>query len=202
MDRIVSLVAHQFGKARGNYLLFAGSYEYLRQVEECLRAAHPEIPVWAQRADMRDADRRIFADRFVEGGAGIGLAVLGGSFSEGIDLPGSRLIGAFVLTLGLPAIDPSNEEARKRFEQTCGRGYEYAYLYPGLQKVVQAAGRVIRSTADRGFLFLLDDRYALPEIANLLPAWWDIRSMTSAHTPGAMRRSRTAPPSSAARARW
>jgi len=72
--------------------------------------------------------------------------VLGGAFAEGIDLPGDRLIGAFIATLGLPQLNPVNEQIRMRMQAMFGAGYEYAYLYPGVQKVVQAAGRVIRTT--------------------------------------------------------
>ncbi len=116
-----------------------------------------------------------FLARFTPGGRGIGFAVLGGAFAEGIDLAGDRLIGAFIATLGLPQVNPVNEQMRQRVDQIAslaGRGYDYTYLYPGLQKVVQAAGGVIRSTDDRGVVHLLDDRYARREVRALLPAWW------------------------------
>jgi Rad3-related DNA helicase len=98
--------------------------------------------------------------------------VLGGAFAEGVDLPGSRLIGAFVATLGLPQVNAVNEEMQRRMDTLFGSGYEYTYLYPGIQKVVQAAGRVIRTAADRGVLYLIDDRYAQPNVRKLLPRWW------------------------------
>jgi DNA excision repair protein ERCC-2 len=113
--------------------------------------------------------------RFEEGGQGIGFAVLGGAFGEGIDLPGSRLIGAFVASLGLPQYNALNEITRERMQARFGKGYEYTYLYPGLQKVVQAAGRVIRTEQDRGVLHLLDDRFARHEIRQLLPPWWELQ---------------------------
>jgi len=100
--------------------------------------------------------------------------VLGGSFAEGIDLPGSRLIGAFIATLGLPQVNPINEEMKRRIHATFGTGYDYAYLFPGIRKVVQAAGRVIRTPNDRGTVHLIDDRFARPEVRRLLPAWWRI----------------------------
>jgi DNA excision repair protein ERCC-2 len=95
---------------------------------------------------------------------GVGFAVLGGAFGEGIDLPGARLIGAFVATLGLPQMNPVNEQLRERMQAMFGAGYDYTYLYPGLQKVVQAAGRVIRTEQDRGVVWLIDDRFARPEV--------------------------------------
>jgi len=100
--------------------------------------------------------------------------VLGGAFAEGVDLPGSRLIGAFVATLGLPQVNAVNEEMQRRMDTLFGCGYEYTYLYPGIQKVVQAAGRVIRTTTDRGVLYLIDDRYAHSNVRKLLPHWWSI----------------------------
>ncbi|HEY5798715.1 MAG TPA: helicase C-terminal domain-containing protein, partial [Burkholderiaceae bacterium] len=114
--------------------------------------------------------------RFTLDGRGIGFAVLGGSFGEGIDLPGARLIGAFIATLGLPQVNPVNEEIMARMNALFGPqfGYDYTYLYPGIQKVVQAAGRVIRTTSDRGVIHLIDDRFSRPEVKRLLPTWWHV----------------------------
>ena len=99
---------------------------------------------------------------------------MGGAFGEGIDLPGERLIGAFIATLGLPQLNPVNEQMRERMGQLFGAGYEYTYLYPGLQKVVQAAGRVIRTTADSGCIHLIDDRFGQAQVRQLLPQWWQV----------------------------
>jgi Rad3-related DNA helicase len=121
---------------------------------------------------MTEPDREAFISRFTEDSQGIGFAVLGGAFGEGIDLPGHRLIGAFIATLGLPQVNPVNEQMRARLQARFGRGYDYAYLYPGLQKVVQAAGRVIRSETDHGTVWLMDDRFGKAEVKRLLPAWW------------------------------
>ena len=104
----------------------------------------------------------------------MGFAVLGGSFGEGIDLRGDRLVGAFVATLGLPQVNPRNEQLKSRLQEMFGAGYDYAYLYPGLQKVVQAAGRVIRTPADRGYVYLIDDRFHRAAVRELLPAWWQV----------------------------
>lgn len=171
---LVELVAEQCRSQPGNYLLFCSSFDYLQRIAAQLTSAHPQIPLWSQQRSMDEAARRTFLERFVEGGRGIGLAVLGGVFGEGIDLPGERLIGAFVATLGLPPPDLLNEELRRRLQERFGRGREYAYLVPGLQKVIQAAGRVIRGPADRGTLHLIDDRFARREVRALLPGWWGI----------------------------
>jgi Rad3-related DNA helicase len=123
---------------------------------------------------MSEQDAQAFLARFVPGQAGIGFAVLGGSFAEGVDLPGERCIGAFVATLGLPQLNPVNEAMRRRLQARFGAGFDYAYLYPGIRKVVQAAGRVVRSPADEGVLHLIDERFARPEVRALLPSWWQM----------------------------
>lgn len=123
---------------------------------------------------MRESERQHFIERFAVGGRGIGFAVLGGAFAEGIDLPGKRLIGAFIATLGLPQVNPINTEIMTRMHSIFGTGYEYTYLYPGLQKVAQAAGRVIRTTSDCGTLYLIDDRFTHPNVRELLPSWWNV----------------------------
>ncbi len=169
---IADLVAAQYAQAPGNYLAFFSSYDYLEAVAGRLAQAHPQVPQWRQVAGMREADRKEFLARFAPGGQGVGFAVLGGSFGEGIDLPGDRLVGAFIATLGLPQVNPVNERMKQRLQAAFGAGFDYAYLYPGLRKVVQAAGRVIRTREDRGVVWLIDDRFCRPQVRALLPAWW------------------------------
>lgn len=173
---IAALMARQFAERPGNYLAFFSSYAYLQSVLNEFRAAHPQIPVWVQSRQMDEGERQAFLDRFCSNGRGIGFAVLGGAFGEGIDLPGDRLIGAFIATLGLPQINPINEQIKQRMEVMFGsnNGYDYTYLYPGLQKVVQAAGRVIRTVKDQGVVYLIDDRFNQPAIRKLLPTWWKV----------------------------
>jgi Rad3-related DNA helicase len=171
---IAALMADQYHARPGNYLAFFSSFAYLEQVADRFERAHPDIPVWRQARRMSEPERADFLARFAAGGRGIGFAVLGGSFGEGVDLPGDRLIGAFVATLGLPQVNPVNEQLRQRMQAMFGAGYDYAYLYPGMQKVVQAAGRVIRTEQDRGVVWLIDDRFARPDVQALLPAWWHV----------------------------
>ena len=183
---ITDLMARQFHQQPGNYLAFFSSYAYLEQALDNFRRAHPDIPVWAQSRSMNEAERQDFLERFTEHSRGVGFAVLGGAFGEGIDLPGKRLIGAFIATLGLPQVNPVNEEVKARMQQMFGNGYDYAYLYPGLQKVVQAAGRVIRTTSDQGVVYLLDDRFTRREVRQLLPSWWQVeRAIHTLQKPGA-----------------
>ncbi|VXC54429.1 ATP-dependent DNA helicase [Pseudomonas sp. 9Ag] len=172
LQPIVDLLVEQFRERPGNYLAFFSSFDYLQQVTNLLAAQHPQLPFWEQTRSMHEEARHAFLARFTDESCGIGFAVLGGAFSEGIDLPGRRLIGAFVATLGLPQINPVNEQMKARMDQLFGAGYDYTYLYPGLQKVVQAAGRVIRTTEDVGVVHLIDDRFARQDIRRLLPVWW------------------------------
>ncbi|WP_290877092.1 ATP-dependent DNA helicase [Aquabacterium sp.] len=174
MPAMVALMAQQFSDRPGNYLAFFSSHDYLQEVAARLQAQHPGIPVWKQSRRMSEAEQAAFLDRFTEGGQGIGFAVLGGSFGEGVDLPGQRLIGAFIATLGLPQLNPVNEQFCARLEQLLGEGYDYTYVIPGLHKVVQAAGRVIRTVSDQGVVHLMDDRYQRRQIKALLPGWWRV----------------------------
>jgi len=175
---IAALMGEQYGQQPGNYLAFFSSFDYMEKVADLFAQQFPQVPAFRQSRRMGESERAAFLDRFGDDSAGIGFAVLGGAFGEGIDLPGSRLIGAFVATLGLPQVNPINEQIRERMESIFGAGYGYTYLYPGLQKVVQAAGRVIRTTTDRGTVHLIDDRFLKPEIQALFPAWWKVGGAT------------------------
>ena len=176
---IAALMARQYEQAPGNYLAFVSSYDYLQKLAAAFQSRYPHIPAWQQTPRMDEPGRDAFLARFTEGSRGIGFAVLGGSFAEGIDLPGRRLIGAFIATLGLPQLNPVNEQIKDRMAANFGseRGYDYAYLYPGIQKVVQAAGRVIRTVSDRGVVYLIDDRFTHNAVQALFPAWWEVRRL-------------------------
>jgi DNA excision repair protein ERCC-2 len=171
---LVNTIAQQYQTKSGNYLAFFSSFDYLQQAVAKFADIHPSVPIWTQSRGMTERQREAFLERFTQDSQGIGFAVLGGAFSEGIDLTGTRLIGAFIATLGLPQFNRINEEMKMRMDNLLGNGYDYIYLYPGLQKVVQAAGRVIRTTSDEGVLFLMDDRFAIEQVKSLLPQWWQI----------------------------
>jgi Rad3-related DNA helicase len=172
VEPIARLIAEQYEQQPGNYLAFFSSFDYLERAASGFAATCPHIPHWTQTRRQLESERAGFLDRFAVDGRGIGFAVLGGSFGEGVDLPGSRLVGAFIATLGLPQSNPINDAMRSRLEGVFGSGYDYAYLYPGIRKVVQAAGRVIRTPEDRGVVYLIDDRFSRPAVRALLPEWW------------------------------
>jgi len=170
-------MAAQYQKTPGNYLAFFSSFEYMDQVASLFQERCAGVTVWTQIRRMDEQARREFLANFTDTSQGVGFAVLGGAFAEGIDLPGARLIGAFIATLGLPQINPVNEQIKQRMQQLFGAGYDYTYLYPGVQKVVQAAGRVIRTTSDRGVIYLIDDRFGQAQIRKLLPGWWKLSGL-------------------------
>ncbi|WP_248919997.1 ATP-dependent DNA helicase [Pseudomonas entomophila] len=172
---IVELIAGQFQRQPGNYLAFFSSFDYLEQVAQLLAERYPSLTQWRQAPGMDEAGREAFLARFVPDGQGVGFAVLGGAFGEGVDLPGTRLIGAFVATLGLPQVNPVNEQFKQCLGRQFGAGFDYAYLYPGVRKVIQAAGRVIRGDQDRGVLLLIDERFAEPRVRQMFPDWWQCR---------------------------
>ena len=165
-----ALVAGQ----RGNYIAFFPSYTYLAQVHEVFCRLFPQVETLVQQAGMDETAREDFLARFSPDADAtlLGFGVLGGVFGEGVDLAGSRLIGAAIVGVGLPQVGPRQEMLRRYFDDTRGDGFDYAYRFPGFNKVLQAAGRVIRTPADRGVVLLIDDRFAAPAYRQLFPAHW------------------------------
>lgn len=172
MHQVTGTIAEQFDAHPGNYLAFFSSFEYLDKAAESLAALRPDIPQWRQARRMGSNARAEFLARFVPEGRGVGFAVLGGVFAEGVDLPGSLLIGAFIATLGLPPVSAAQEQVQARLDKLFGTGHGYADLVPAMQRVIQAAGRVLRTPEDRGWLWFMDDRYRRSDIVELLPGWW------------------------------
>ena len=168
-----ALAALAQGKT-GNYLAFFPSYAYLQQVYEAFAARWPDIHTLVQQRSLDDAGRAEFLAQFVPHPAEtlLGFAVMGGIFGEGVDLVGDRLIGCAIVGVGLPQVNPRQEMLRRYYEEQSGCGFDYAYRYPGMNKVLQAAGRVVRTPQDKGVVLLLDDRFAQPDTARLFPPHW------------------------------
>lgn len=175
---------------RGNYLVFAPSFSYLRllakEIRELVLLRHElgeleKTKLVFQRQDMRSADRDKFLSHFRTPSEStlIGFAVLGSHFNEGIDLPGKCLSGVIVLSCGLPVPDIRRQIIADYFENKFGNGYLYAYIYPGFNKLEQAVGRLIRSENDTGFALLIDHRYAEPVWQQLLPVEWQAHNYTN-----------------------
>ena len=125
-----------------------------------------------QRPGMTEEERENFLAAFDEDGATVGFCVMGGIFAEGIDLKADRLIGAAVVGTGLPMVGPERELIKGFYDRRSGNGFEYAYLFPGMNKVLQAGGRVIRTEEDRGVILLLDERFLRGEYSSLFPREW------------------------------
>ena len=168
-----ALAALAGGKV-GNYLAFFPSYAYLRRVYEDFTARYPGIATLVQESGLDDAARAAFLQKFTPDPAQtlLGFGVMGGIFGEGVDLVGDRLIGCAIVGVGLPQVNPRQEILRRYYDEQSGTGFDYAYRYPGMNKVLQAAGRVIRTAGDRGVVLLLDDRFARSEYTRLFPRHW------------------------------
>jgi len=177
-DQSISHVAELAGCfiscKKGNYIVYFPSYKYMHDVFVEFRAKYPEIHAFEQEASMTEDAREAFLDFFKEDPEQTMAAfcVLGGIFSEGIDLKGTRLIGAVIVGVGLPQLSVQQNIIKDYFMRKNGMGYEYAYMYPGMNKVLQAAGRVIRSESDRGAVLLIDERFTHAAYKNLFPSHW------------------------------
>lgn len=159
---------------QGNYLAYFPSYSYMNEVYRVFRERYPEVQTLLQTAGMDEEARMEFLNRFdVEPeGTLLGFCVLGGIYAEGIDLRGERLIGTAIVGVGLPQVNAEQEILRAYYDRTNGEGFAFAYQYPGMNKVLQAAGRVIRGEQDRGVVLLIDSRFSTASYRNLFPTHW------------------------------
>ncbi len=173
-----NIIREQITTEKGNAIVFFSSYDFLQKTEQELRITLKDcgIRIVVQSKQMSEGDRQLFISQFNQHNNLLGLAVLGGAFSEGVDLSGDALKGVFIATLGLPQVNPVSEYLRNLMQTQFQQGYDFTYLYPGIQKVIQAAGRVIRTKTDTGYLWLLDERFQQSDIKRLLPDWWDIKN--------------------------
>ncbi len=169
---------HRIGMARyGNYMVFFPSYAFMREVYRAYQEIYPEAEteIWIQKERMSEADREEFLGRFTQSSqerSFYGFCVLGGIFSEGVDLKKDALIGAVIVGTGLPQVCHERELLKDYFAKSGVNGYDYAYRYPGMNKVLQAAGRVIRTSEDIGVVALLDDRFLQSSYRMLFPREW------------------------------
>ena len=159
---------------RGNYFVYFPSYQYLNDTLQAFQIRYSSVPVLVQRPGMTEAERDAFLAAFsIEHGEMlVGFAVLGGIFGEGIDLAGERLIGAVIVGVGLPQLSVERNLIRDYFQQRNAAGFEYAYTFPGMNRVLQAIGRVIRSETDHGLVLLIDARFNETRYRRLFPSWW------------------------------
>lgn len=168
-QEIASMIENVVKNKIGNYLVFFSSYKYLEDVYQYL-SVDGEIKYLKQEREMLEEDKKIFLEKFKfnPSKTTVGLAVLGGAFSEGIDLVSSRLIGAIIIGVGLPTISFERDCIKEYFNSKNVNGFDYAYVFPGMNKVMQAAGRVIRGEQDVGIVLFVDSRFKYFKYRSLL----------------------------------
>lgn len=173
--RIALYIQQVLRAKKGNYLIFFPSYRFMEDVyEQFLAVNEQEADCMMQSGNMNEADREEFIQEFSNprGKSLAAFCVLGGIFSEGIDLKEDLLIGVLIVGTGLPQICNQREILKEYYQEENGQGFDYAYQYPGMNKVLQAAGRVIRTASDRGIIGLLDDRFLRSDYRQLFPREW------------------------------
>ncbi len=171
--KISSCIAGTVSAKAGNYMVFFPSYSYMSEVKKIFCEKYPKVTVIEQTKNMTMSQKEEFITSFKDDGrTRIAFCVLGGSFSEGIDLPGKKLIGVICVGVGLPGLSSENNIIREYYDEKNGHGYDYAYTYPGMNSILQAVGRVIRTETDRGIAVLIDDRFSEEKYKALFPEEW------------------------------
>lgn len=171
LSAVVRVIAATVSARRGHYMVFSPSFAYSDALCSAFRAKYPKIRVLRQTSGMTEEEKQAFLSAFDESDPSylVAFCVMGGIYSEAIDLCGNRLIGAVVVGVGMPQISTEREAISAYFDEKYEMGKAYAYVYPGMNKVLQAAGRVIRTEEDRGVLVLIDDRFADPVYKKSIP---------------------------------
>ena len=174
LPQLIEAIQLMVTSKKGNYFVFFSSYHYLDLVYEAFKEQNPTIRTIVQDTKMSEVERKAFLATFVENPVEtlVGFCVLGGIFSEGIDLKGDRLIGVAIVGVGLPQVNHEQEMIKEYFAVKNQQGFEYAYQLPGMNKVLQASGRVIRDMTDQGIVLLLDTRFNTSRYRKLFPEHW------------------------------
>jgi DNA excision repair protein ERCC-2 len=178
LPALAQLLRHWLETTPGNCIVYFPSYHYLQECLALLRAADsPPLSrtVWIQARQQADAEREQLLQLLAQREDMVAFCILGGVFGEGIDLPGEHLRSVVVVGTGMPQVNRDTRQLQAWYEARYAAGFEYAFLYPGLQKVGQALGRVIRRAEDTGSALLIDPRYQQRQYRELLPPWWDYR---------------------------
>ncbi|WP_237060271.1 ATP-dependent DNA helicase [Microbulbifer sediminum] len=180
-DALVDMIARVYAGRPGNYLVFFPSYRFMQQVAARFGEQFPEIEVVQQSPGAGEQERAAFLEHFTGGRRSLGFAIMGGVFGEGVDYVGEQLVGTIVVGVGLPQVNAEQELLRRAAEtgDVAGNGFDIAYRYPGLTRVLQTAGRVIRTESDRGVVILADYRFADPFYRSLYPGHWQLQTCDS-----------------------
>ncbi len=174
---VTRTIANLVRQRKGHYMFYFPSYEYMRMVYEHFSLECAEVGAVMQTPEMGEQDRIQFLSHFKKEVRHtlVGFAVMGGIFGEGIDLKGERLTAAVIVGVGLPGISLERDLIRDYYNGAGGGGFEFAYQYPGINRVLQAAGRVIRSENDQGVILLIDRRYSQYRYRALMPPHWQLQ---------------------------
>ena len=175
LPAVCRVVAAALSAKRGHYMVFAPSFEYAEALYNEFKAKYPKIKSMLQSKSMSAKEKEEFLAAFSSdsGTYLVGFCVMGGIYSEGIDLAGDSLIGAIVVGIGIPSLSYEREIIAEYFEEKYESGKQFAYVYPGMNRVFQAAGRVIRRENDKGVIVLIDDRFADPIYKKSIPNLWE-----------------------------
>ena len=174
LSAVCRVIAATVSAKRGNYMIFSPSFAYSEALANAFKAKYPKLKIISQTKNMTAKEKEEFLEEFKKDDSSylIAFCVMGGIYSEGIDLAGDSLIGAVIVGIGIPALSYEREAMAEYFEEKYEEGKQYAYIYPGMNRVFQAAGRVIRREDDRGVIVLIDDRFDDPIYKKSLPALW------------------------------
>ena len=172
---VMQTVAATVSAKRGNYMVFCPSFAYSEALAKAFSIKYPKIKTALQKKDMSENEKAAFLEEFKKENDNylIAFCVMGGIYSEGVDLAGDSLIGAVIVGIGMPALSYEREAMAAYYEEKYEEGKQYAYIYPGMNRVFQAAGRVIRREDDRGIIVLIDDRFDDPLYKKSLPKLWE-----------------------------
>lgn len=164
LGAVVRAIAATVSAKRGNYMVFSPSFAYSEALAKAFSAKYPKIRILSQTKDMTAEQKEKSLDEFKKDSDSylIAFCVMGGIYSEGIDLAGDSLIGAVIVGIGMPSLSYEREAIAEYYQDKYEEGKQYAYIYPGMNRVFQAAGRVIRREDDRGVIVLIDDRFDDP----------------------------------------
>ncbi|MBN2300490.1 MAG: PD-(D/E)XK nuclease family protein [Acholeplasmataceae bacterium] len=173
IDNVVDIIVSTINSKKGNYIVFFPSYQYLNQILDQLPNSL-DADILIQKKDMDLKLRDLMIERFktINDCSQLAFFVMGGMFAEGIDYIGDMLNGVIIVGVGLPMINETNNQLRDYYQLTFKKGFDYAYLYPGMNKVIQAVGRVIRTSSDFGIAILIDDRFNSYSYRKLFPPEW------------------------------
>lgn len=174
---ITNIIYNFIKMKKANYFIFFPSYVYMNKISEMLIEKDSELDIIIQKTDMSEQERELFLEKFSSENKRtlVGMTIMGGFFGEGIDLIGDRLYGVVIVGVGLPKICFEREILKKYYDNINSTGFQYSYIYPGMLKVLQAVGRIIRTETDKGSALLIDKRFTYNEYMKLFPNYWKLQ---------------------------